>query len=163
MPVYKIAMAASGRLLCIHRDPTQFTPLEQGGYELVTATNGRDGLRLFMSRPVDAIVLDYHLGLLDGGMVAAEIKKVKPEIPIVMLAHGLELPVSTLNWVDALVGQADGPDILLATIRSVLDAKPAHPLQEKLGYSASVVHRRRPCKAWDGKERRHTNTAQSES
>ena len=163
MSVYKIIMAASGRLLCIHRDPTQLTPLEEGGYELVTATNGRDGLRLFMSRPVDAIVLDYHLGLLDGEMVAAEIKKVKPEMPIVMLAHGLDLPVSALSLVDALVGKYDSPDILLATIRSVLDAKPALPPPEKLEYSASVVHRRRPCKAWDGKERRHSNTAQSES
>jgi DNA-binding response OmpR family regulator len=156
-------MAASGRLLCIHRDPTQLTQLEQSGYEVVTATNGRDGLRLFMTRPVDAIVLDYHLGLLDGGMVAAEIKKVKPEIPIVMLGHSLELPVSALSWVDALVGKADGHDILLATIRSVLDAKPAQLPQGQLEYPASVAHRRRPCRPWDGKERRQVNPAQSES
>jgi DNA-binding response OmpR family regulator len=155
-------MAENSRLLCIHRDPSQLTQLEQGGYELVTATNGRDGLRLFMSGPVDAIVLDHHLGLLDGGMVAAEIKKVKPEMPIVMLAHGLELPVSALSWVDALVPNADSPDLLLATIRSVLDAKPAQLREEKLGDLASA-HRRRPNKPWDGKKRRHTNTAQSES
>ena len=45
--------------------PTEL--LEQNGYELLTATNGADGLRLFMFRPVDAIVLDNQLGLLDGG------------------------------------------------------------------------------------------------
>jgi DNA-binding response OmpR family regulator len=155
-------MAASSRLLCIHRDPTQLSPLEQGGYELVTATNGRDGLRLFMSRPVDAIVLDYHLGLLDGEMVAAEIKKVKPEMPIVMLAHGLDLPVSALSWVDALLGKSDGPDQLLATVRSVLDAKPAQQRSQELEPPASA-HGRKPNKPWDGKERRHTNPAQSES
>ena len=46
-----------------------------------------------MSRPVGAIVIDYQLGLLDGGVVTAEIKKVEPGIPIVMLAHDLDLPL----------------------------------------------------------------------
>jgi hypothetical protein len=40
-----------------------------------------------MWRPVDAIVLDYQLGLLDGGVVAAEIRKVKPQVPPVMLVE----------------------------------------------------------------------------
>ena len=75
-------MGSNSTLLCIHRDPSQLSLLQVHGYELVTATNGSDGLRLFMLQAVDAIVLDYQLGLLDGGVVAAEIKKVKPEIPI---------------------------------------------------------------------------------
>ncbi len=102
-------MAANSTLLCIHRDPAQLSLLEQSGYELLTATNGREGLRLFMSRPVDAIVLDYHLGLLDGGIVAAEIKKVKPQVPIVMVAQDLELPVSALRSVDAVVARGRWP------------------------------------------------------
>ncbi len=155
-------MATNNTLLCIHRDPSQLTQLEQGGYDLVTATNGRDGLRLFMSRPVDAIVLDYHLGLLDGGTVAAEIKKIKPEMPIIMLAPGLELPVRALSWVDALVPKADGPDVLLATIRSVLDTKPAQPGAANPEDSAPV-HTRRPNQPWDGKERRHVTLSPSES
>ena len=60
-------MGTNSTLLCIHRDPGQLSLLQKNGYELVTASNGHDGLRLFMSRPVDAIVLEYHLGLLDGG------------------------------------------------------------------------------------------------
>jgi response regulator RpfG family c-di-GMP phosphodiesterase len=72
-------MASNGTLLCIHREPTQLSLLKENGYDLVTATNGRDGLRLFMSRPVDAIVIEYYLGLLDGSVVAAEIKQVNPQ------------------------------------------------------------------------------------
>jgi DNA-binding response OmpR family regulator len=162
MPIYKTSMAANSTLLCIHRDPTQLSVLERSGYELVTATSGCEGLRLFMSRPVDAIVLDYHLGLLDGGMVAAEIKKVKPQVPIVMVAPDLELPVSALRSVDALVAKSDGPDLLLATIRSVLDVKVALPGEEKLKPSPSIS-RRHPNRSWDGKERRHANLGQSEA
>jgi CheY-like chemotaxis protein len=107
-------MASSSILLCIHRDPTQLSLLTEHGYELATATTGSDGLRLFMSRPVDAVVLDYHLGLVGDAIVADEIKRVRPDVPIVML-------------VDQVV-KSDGPYLLLATVHFVLNVKPAqHP------------------------------------
>lgn len=149
-------MAANSTLLCIHRDPAQLGWLEQSGFELVTATNGHDGLRLFMSRPVDAIVVDYQLGLLDGGVVAAEIKKVKPRIPIVMLAQDLDLPLSALKVVDALVAKSDGLELLLATVHSLLNAKTEPPREDPPDLHTSIP-RRRPRSSWDGVERRHSN------
>ena len=122
---------STSTLLCIHRDPAQLGLLQQNGYEVVTATNGCDGLRLFMSRPVDAIVLEYHLGLLDGGIVAAEIKKVNPQIPIVMLSEHLELPDGAWKSVDALVIKSDGPHFLLATVHFVLNVKPVRATARK--------------------------------
>jgi two-component system, OmpR family, alkaline phosphatase synthesis response regulator PhoP len=117
-------MPTNSTLLCIHRDPAQLSLLEEHGFELVTAENGREGLRLFMSRPVDAIVLEYHLGLLDGAAIAYEIKQVRPTVPIVMLADHMELPDGALKSVDALVTKSDGPHFLLATVHSVLGVKP---------------------------------------
>ena len=122
-------MAANSTLLCIHRDPAQLSLLRENGYELVTATNGSEGLRMLMSRPVDAIVLEYHLGLLDGAVVAAEIKKVKPQLPIVMLADHLELPEGALKSVDALVTKSDGAHFLWATVHFVLNVKPGLRLE----------------------------------
>ncbi len=116
-------------LLCIQRDPAQLTLLQENGYELVTATNGADGLRLLKSRPVDAIVLEYQLGTLDGAVLAAEIKKVRPRLPIVMLADNLELPEGALRSVDALVTKSDGPHFLWATVHFVLNVKPAQRRQ----------------------------------
>src|ERR1039458_8206798 len=118
-------MATNSTLLCIHRDPAQLSLLQENGYELVTATNGSDGLRLFMLRPVDAIVLEHHMGLLDGAAIAAEIKQVRPEVPIVMLTDHLELPDGSLKSVDALVTKSDGPHFLLATVHFLLSVKPA--------------------------------------
>lgn len=118
-------MAANNTLLCIHRDPDQLSLLQERGYELVTAGNGREGLRLFMSRPVDAIVLEYHLGLLDGLIIAAEIRHIKPHVPIIMLADDLELPVNASKSVDAFVAKSDGPHFLLETVEAVLSARAA--------------------------------------
>jgi len=136
-------MATQSTLLCIHRDPVQLSLLKENGYELETATNGSEGLRLFMSRPVDAVVLEYHLGLLDGATIADEIKQVRPEIPIVMLADHAELPADALKSVDALVDKSDGPYFLLATVHFVLNVKPAqHPVAQRR--SPTTSHPRRP-------------------
>lgn len=116
-------MAAARSLLCVHRDPAQLSVLQEKGFSLITATHGSHGLRLLMSKAVDAVILEYHLGLMDGAAVADEIKQVKPRLPIVMLAESLELPEGALKSVDALVTKSDGPDFLLEAIHTVLEAK----------------------------------------
>lgn len=123
-PIFKQQMDAPATLLCIHRDPAQFNLLKEKGYGLLTATNGSDGLRLLMSQAVDAIVIEYYLGLLNGAIVANEIKKVRPRLPIVMVADHLELPEGAVKSVDALVTKSDDPEILLATLRSALQTMP---------------------------------------
>ncbi len=153
-------MATNGTLLCIHRDPVQLSLLKQNGYDLATATNGSDGLRLFMSRPVDAVVLEYHLGLLDGATIADEIKQFRPEVPIVMLVDHIELPTHALKSVDALVAKSDGPHFLLATVHFLLNVKPAqrHAAQVR---SKTPVHLRCPGGSRERAKRGRANPPQS--
>jgi DNA-binding response OmpR family regulator len=142
-------MTMKSTLLCIHRDPTQLDLLQENGYQLVTATNGADGLRLLMSCPVDAIVLEYHLGLLNGAIVAAEIKKAKPQLPIVMVADDLELPEGALRSVDALVTKSDGPHFLWATVHFVLNVKPTQRREGTLR-AQKAAHLRRTGRSREG-------------
>lgn len=121
--IYLIGMGNKNTLLCIHRDPAQLSLLQQKGYELVTAASGSEGLRLLATRSVDAIVLEYHLGLQDGAVVATEIKKAKPQLPIVMITDHLELPDGALKSVDAVVIKADGAHFLWATVHFILNVK----------------------------------------
>jgi DNA-binding response OmpR family regulator len=152
-------MATNSTLLCIHREPAQLSLLTEYGYELATATTASDGLRLFLSRPVDAVVLEYHLGLIDGVAIADEIKRVRPEVPIVMVVDHTELPVDALKSVDALVVNSDGPHFLWAAVHFVLNVKPAQP-QNKLRSQASP-HLRRPGKSREVMEHGRANTPQS--
>jgi DNA-binding response OmpR family regulator len=153
-------MASNSTLLCIHRDPGQLSLLRENGYDLATATNGSDGLRLFMSRPVDAVVIEYHLGLLDGVTIANEIKQVRPDIPIVMLADQVEMPAAALKSVDALVVKSDGLHFLLATIHFVLSVKPAQ-LHESKQRSQTPAHLRRPGRSREVELDGQANTLQS--
>ncbi|MFZ3265501.1 MAG: response regulator [Terriglobales bacterium] len=120
--------------------------LREHGYELATATNGSEGLRLFMSRPVDAVVLEHDLGLLDGVTIADEIKQVRPEVPIVMWADNIELPSDALKSIDALVAKSDGPHFLLATLHFVLNVRPAQRHEARVR-TETPAHLRRPSKS----------------
>src|SRR5208282_1102498 len=142
-----IRMRSNSTLLCIHRDPDQLNLLKENGYELATATNGTDGLRLFKSRPVDAVVLEHHLSLLNGTAIADEIKRARPEIPIIVLVDHMELPAAALKSVDALVVKSDGAHFLWATVHFVLNVKPSH--------------RRRPAKSLVGGGRGQATPSQS--
>lgn len=113
-------MEAQRTLLCIHRDPGQLLYLQQDGYRLVIASCGNEGLRLLMLQVVDAVVLEYHLGLLDGAVVASAIKQVRPDVPIVMVCDNLDLPNDALKSVDAIVVRSDGQHFLMATLHFVL-------------------------------------------
>lgn len=124
-------MGSNNTLLCIHRDPAQLGLLKEHGYELATATNGSDGLRLFMSRAVDAVVLEHHLDLVDGAALADQIKQARPDVPVVMLVDHVELPADALRSVDALVVESDGPHFLLATIHFILNVKPVQRREAK--------------------------------
>jgi len=116
-------MAAPSTVLCIHHDPGQLTLLREKGYGLVTATNGREGLRLLMSRPVDAVVLEYYLEILDGEMVADEIRRARQEVPIIMVADPVALPHEALTSVDTLVDKSAGPHFLWAAVHFLLNTK----------------------------------------
>jgi DNA-binding NarL/FixJ family response regulator len=133
-------MGTKSTLLCIHRDPDQLLHLEEKGYRIVTATCGHEGLRLLMSQQVDAVVIEFHLGLLDGAVVASEIKRVKPELPIVMVCDNVELPYDAFKAVDAVVVKSDGQHFLVATIHFVLSVewgqqRPARTIQPQDGPS----------------------------
>jgi DNA-binding response OmpR family regulator len=147
-------MAANSTLLCIHRDPGQLALLRENGYELITATSGSEGLQLLSSRPIDAIVLEYHLGLMDGAVVAADIKKVKPQLPIVMLADHLDLPDGALKSVDALVIKSDGAHFLWATVHFVLNVKPTQRKDGTLMAQRAAQLRRTRRSREDGKEQK---------
>src|ERR1051326_182134 len=132
-------MATKCTLLCIHHNPAQLGLLAEHGYELLTVPNAPQGLRLSMSQPVDAIVLEYYLGLFSGLVIAAAIKQVRPEVPVIMLADNADLPSDDLKSVDALVRTSDGAHVLLAIIHFVLGVKAR----------MSVRHKGRDRAAWE--------------
>ncbi len=49
--------------------------LENNGYEVLQASGGDEGLKLFQSHAVDAVVLDYQMPGMKGDVVAKKMKR----------------------------------------------------------------------------------------
>jgi DNA-binding response OmpR family regulator len=96
--------------------------LEKEGYEVLTAYDGEEALRIFQEESPDLIILDLMLPLLDGFEVCRKIRKTN-DVPIVMLTArgedidkilGLELGA------DDYVTKPFNPRELAARVRAIL-------------------------------------------
>lgn len=59
--------------------------LKEQGYEVVTASNGIQGLERFKSDGADIIVADVMMPGMDGFNMAREIRKLSPDVPLLFL------------------------------------------------------------------------------
>ena len=59
--------------------------LSKHGLSAIGASNGHECLDIVRSQPVDLIILDVMMPVLDGLQVCHELKKMTPAIPIILL------------------------------------------------------------------------------
>jgi CheY-like chemotaxis protein len=97
--------------------------LERAGYRVLTALDGAAGLDIFANEPVEAVILDYSMPGMHGGEVAARMRQVKPEVPILLLSAYIGLPAEVTSLVDLYMTKGEGAPILLRKLGSLL-----HPI-----------------------------------
>ena len=77
-------------------------PLRQDGYEVVQASDGREGLELFRESTFDLVVLDVMMPRMDGFELCQRLRT-RSTVPIIMLTAKSE-------EVDKIVGLEIGAD-----------------------------------------------------
>ena len=99
---------------------------ENERYEVAEASDGLGGLEMILNNDYDLVLCDIKMPKMDGVEVLEKVKKVKPEIPIVMISgHGdLDTAVNTMR-LGAFDYISKPPDLnrLLNTVRNALDKK----------------------------------------
>jgi CheY-like chemotaxis protein len=100
--------------------------LEREGYVVYTATDGPTGIRLFRQHPVDAVILDFAMPGMDGGAVAAALREICPNIPILLLSAYLTLPEEVQHVVTLVANKGDGALALLQNVKKILDRSGEH-------------------------------------
>jgi len=109
-------------ILCIDDDPAilsyEKALLERSGYSVTTAASAEEGLRLATTCNLDAVLLDYEMPSMNGCDVAIEIKRVKPELAVILLS-GSDVPKYALALVDAFVPKLEASRALLPTIAAL--------------------------------------------
>jgi CheY-like chemotaxis protein len=90
--------------------------LESFGYSVLTAASGGKGLELASKHSVDVVILDYFMPEMNGQEVAIEMRRLKPQAPIIMLSGAVDVPEQALKWVDAFIAKDCLVSQLLPTI-----------------------------------------------
>jgi DNA-binding NtrC family response regulator len=99
---------------------------EQETYQVEEAENGVLGLEMIKKEDYDLVLCDIKMPKVDGVEVLQEARKLKPEIPFIMISgHGdLDTAVNTMR-LGAFDYISKPPDLnrLLTTVRNALDRK----------------------------------------
>jgi len=101
--------------------------LQSKGYDVITATNGRDALDLVLKQDFDIIFLDENMPGLSGLETLVQIKNVKASIPVVMI---------TKNEAEEIMEDAIGSKIADYLI------KPVNPNQILLSLKKNLENKR---------------------
>lgn len=110
----------------IRRVLTKILSEENDTYQVEEAEDGVQGLEKIKNTDYDLVLCDIKMPKMDGEELLEAVKKIKPEIPIVMISgHGdMETAINTMR-LGAFDYISKPPDLnrLLNTVRNALDKK----------------------------------------
>jgi CheY-like chemotaxis protein len=109
-------------ILCIDNDEAildyEKLLLETSGYAVVTAASAQQALRLLTMCKCDTVLVDYEMPGMTGYEIAVEIRRVRPELMVILLSGG-EVPTNALTVVDAFVPKLEASRQLLPTVAAL--------------------------------------------
>lgn len=103
--------------------------LQSGGYEVIEATNGAEGLEILKTQPVDCILLDLLMPTMGGLEVLTILKQRGSNIPVIVITADIQETTrqQCLNLgAVAVLHKLVDPQQLLLTLHMVMQSS-AHP------------------------------------
>jgi CheY-like chemotaxis protein len=102
------------KVLCVENHPEYMEALrdmlEAAGYEVMPATSGLQALRLLRQQTVQGVLLDYDLPDVTGTTVREEMKRIRPEVPVLLFAGvGSQTPF-LLRFFEAYLRNQNRPE-----------------------------------------------------
>lgn len=91
---------------------------EKNGYRVSTATNAVKALEVFRGERISLVIADHLLGGDSGIALAADMKGLKPSVPIALLSgHNPE----HLKNIDCFISKTEQPEMILQIVRELID------------------------------------------
>lgn len=113
-------------ILCIGNDPLRLNLrcgfLKANGWRVLSAGTGHEGIIRCGQEAIDAVVLDLNSDGAEAALVAAEVKRLRPQLRVIMLVDddGKVVPDAT-KQADAVIAKSLNGQALLRALR-ILDA-----------------------------------------
>jgi DNA-binding NtrC family response regulator len=93
------------KVLCVENQPEYLevlkSMLEAAGFEVISASTGKQALSVLKDDAVQGVLLEYDLPDFTGSAVRSEMKRIKPDVPVLLFAGvGTQTPL-LLKFFDA--------------------------------------------------------------
>lgn len=99
-----------------------------GKYEVVTADSGEAGVRCVAAEPFDAVITDFNMPGMNGQQTAEAIKRIKPELPVLLLSVYHDDPTmvtaSTKRIIDGIISKPIDHGELHRALTEILAKRP---------------------------------------
>ena len=123
-------------ILCVDDDDSmlryQRALLERRGFAVLTAASARQGLQIAAACAVAAVIVDYHMPEMNGHELATEIKRLRPQVPIVMVSSDDEIAECALKVVDAFISKNEASSRLLPVIARICGENPPYSKETRI-------------------------------
>ena len=96
--------------------------LEKAGHEVIQADSAAEALEILHSRPVDLVLTDLLMPGMTGAELAREIKKSKPNLPVVLFSGVNEMPPED-SQADLFLSKLEGPAFLCEKVAEILQQR----------------------------------------
>lgn len=84
------------------------------GYEVQLAPDAEEALTLFRLYPIDAVVTDCHPEIPGRETIAPALRRISPDVPIIMMSACCGVPCTRLRYADACIQKGDVTPLLSA-------------------------------------------------
>ena len=108
--------------------------LEEEGFEVLSAENGPDAIRLSESHPgeIDLLLSDVTMPGMDGPTLAARLRAGDPDLPVLFVSGYCEEAPSNSDKPLPLLSKPFSLDLLLRIVRRMVRSRSAIPLTTRL-------------------------------
>lgn len=111
-------------VLCIGNDPLglnlRCALLQEHGWDVLSSGNGYEGVILFGQEAVDAVVVDLNDDGAEAALIAGELKRLRPGVPIVILVpDGRTLRNGATQQANAVVEKSREAAVLVDTLKAL--------------------------------------------
>jgi CheY-like chemotaxis protein len=97
--------------------------LQEEGYEVFTAANGKEAVAVVEKEPLDLVILDIKMPEMDGIEALRQIKEKRPDLPVLLSTAYGEYRQDFATWAsdEYLVKSSDLEDLRAAVKRHLRD------------------------------------------
>jgi len=105
-------------ILCVEDDETYLrlrkAVLAQAGYIVFSATTPSEAMGILGKTPISLVLSDHMLRGTTGTVLAKEMKKIKPDVPIVLYSGAVP---ETMQHIDGFINKSEPVPRFLAMVR----------------------------------------------